>query len=66
MKLLVMQFSPISRHVIFLPSKYSPQHPVLKHPQSMILNVRDQVSRPYGYSIYVSVCNIDLNVDMIS
>jgi hypothetical protein len=29
-KLLIMQFSPTS-----LRSKYSPQHPVLKHPQSM-------------------------------
>jgi hypothetical protein len=35
MKLLIMQFSPISRHFISLRSKYSPQHPVLKHPQSM-------------------------------
>jgi hypothetical protein len=30
-----MQFSPISRHFISLRAKYSPQHPVLKHPQSM-------------------------------
>jgi hypothetical protein len=33
MKLLIMQFSP--------------QRPVLRHPQSMLLNVRDQVSHPY-------------------
>jgi hypothetical protein len=32
-----MQFSPTSHHVIPLRSKYSPQHPVLKHPQSMFL-----------------------------
>jgi hypothetical protein len=32
-----MQFSPISRSIILLRSKYSPQHPVLKHPQSMFL-----------------------------
>jgi hypothetical protein len=31
MKLLIMQFFPTSYHFI---SKYSPQHPVLKHPQS--------------------------------
>jgi hypothetical protein len=37
MKLLIMQFSPPSRHFISLRSKYSPQHPVLKHPQSMFL-----------------------------
>jgi hypothetical protein len=32
-----MQFPPISRHIIPLRSKYSPQHPVFKHPQSMFL-----------------------------
>jgi hypothetical protein len=32
MQLLVMQFSPPSHHFIPLWSKYSPQHPVLKHP----------------------------------
>jgi hypothetical protein len=30
MKLLIMQFPPISRHFVSLRSKYSPQHPVLK------------------------------------
>jgi hypothetical protein len=38
MKLLIMQFTPISRHFISLQSKYSPQYPVLKHPQSMFLS----------------------------
>jgi hypothetical protein len=33
-KILIMQFSPISSHFIPLRSKYSPQHSVLKHPQS--------------------------------
>jgi hypothetical protein len=37
MKLLVMQLSPPSRHSISLWSKYSPQHPVLKHLQFMFL-----------------------------
>jgi hypothetical protein len=37
MKLLIMYVSPTSRHFISLRSKYSPQHPVLKHPQSMFL-----------------------------
>jgi hypothetical protein len=32
-----MQFSPTSRHFISLWSKYSPQHPVLKHPQVICL-----------------------------
>jgi len=35
MKLLIMQSSPTSRHSLLLRSKYSPQHPVLKYPQSM-------------------------------
>jgi hypothetical protein len=30
-----MQFSPASRHFLPLSSKYSPQHPVLKHHQSV-------------------------------
>jgi hypothetical protein len=43
MKLLIMQSSLASRHFLPLRSKYSPQHPVLRHPQAM----RDQVSHPY-------------------
>jgi hypothetical protein len=47
-KLLVMQFSPPTHHFIPLRSKYPPQHPVPKHPQSMFsLNVRDRVSHPH-------------------
>jgi hypothetical protein len=42
MKLLIMQFSPTSRHFISLRSKYSSQHPVLEHPP---YNVSDQVSQ---------------------
>jgi hypothetical protein len=33
-----MQFPPISCHIIPLWSKYSPQHPVLKHPQWAKIN----------------------------
>jgi hypothetical protein len=48
MKLLIMKFSPISRHFMSLRTKYSPQHPVLKHPSLLSsLNVRNQVSHPY-------------------
>jgi hypothetical protein len=35
MKLLITEFSPTSYDFIPLRSKYSPQHPVLKPPQSM-------------------------------
>jgi len=31
----MMQSSPVSHHFLPLKSKYSPQHPVLKHPQSI-------------------------------
>jgi hypothetical protein len=31
-----VQLSPFSRYFIPVWSKYSPQHPVLKHPQSML------------------------------
>jgi hypothetical protein len=47
MKLLIMLFSPPSSHSIALWSKYSPQHPVLEHPQFMFLSVRDNVPHPY-------------------
>jgi len=36
-KLLIMQFSSASHHFRPLRSKYPPQHPVLKHPQSVFL-----------------------------
>jgi hypothetical protein len=37
MKHLIMQISPTSCHFVSVRSKYSPQHPVLKHPQSVFL-----------------------------
>jgi hypothetical protein len=59
MKLLVMQFSPPSRHLIPLQAKYPPQHP-----QSMFcLNVRGQVSHPYRTRgkiivLYILICTL--------
>jgi len=35
MKFLVVKSSPASCHFLPLSSKYSPQHPVLRHPQSV-------------------------------
>jgi hypothetical protein len=35
MKLLFMQFSPISHHFISLQTKYSPQNPVQLHSNSI-------------------------------
>jgi hypothetical protein len=50
MKLIIMQFSPTSCHLIPLGSKYS-QHPVLKHPQSLALAGDEwSVSRPCRFT----------------
>jgi hypothetical protein len=46
-----VQFSPTSCHIISLRSKYSPQHPVLKHPQSMPLFTYYIIIRRYVVSI---------------
>jgi hypothetical protein len=48
MKPLIMQFSPICRHFMFLWTKYSPQKPVLKH----------QVSQPYRTTGKITVLYI--------
>jgi hypothetical protein len=55
MKLLVLEF-PSPRCHFFLRSKYSPQHPVLKHLHSVFfLNVRNQVSdKSSSYEIVYS------------
>jgi hypothetical protein len=44
MKLMIMRCSPVTCHLLSLTSKYSPEHSVLKCPQSICssLNVRDQ------------------------
>jgi hypothetical protein len=38
MTLLIVQLTPFFRHIIPLRSKYSPQNPVLKHPQSLLFS----------------------------
>jgi hypothetical protein len=37
MKLLIMKFSPLPCYLVPLRPKYSPQHPILKHPQPTFL-----------------------------
>jgi hypothetical protein len=39
---LLMQFSPASCHFVPLRSEYSPQNPVLRHPQRMVLPLMQQ------------------------
>ena len=48
-KLLTVQFSPVSCYFPIRQVKYLPQHPILKHPLSLSssLNVKDQVSHPH-------------------
>jgi hypothetical protein len=49
MKNLIMSFAKTTYYFIPIRFKYSPQHPVLKHPHSMFsLNIRDQVSHSYN------------------
>jgi hypothetical protein len=55
-----MQLSPPSRHSIPLWSKYSPQHPVLKHPQFMFhQNYTTKYSRRQYSSMYDSNMQVD-------
>jgi hypothetical protein len=47
-KLLIMKFSPLPCYLVPRRHKYSPQHPILKHPQPTFLScVGDQVSHSY-------------------
>jgi hypothetical protein len=57
MKLLIMQFCPTSCHFISLRSKYSPQHPVLKHFET---ENRDRVGgTPDSYSEFVGYFDLE-------
>jgi hypothetical protein len=51
MKLVIVQFSPNSRHFICLRSKYSPQHPVLKSDIHLVHNV-ERVKRNLNENHY--------------
>jgi len=44
MKLFIMQSYPASRRFLPLTSKYSPQHPVLRHPQFMFFSLCERPS----------------------
>jgi hypothetical protein len=44
MKLLIMHFSPAFYYLIPLRSKYSPQHSILRHPQSMVFPSYERAS----------------------
>jgi hypothetical protein len=58
-KLFIMQLYPTCCHFTSFRSKYSPQHPVLKHPQFVTSpNVRDQISHPCRTTGKIIVWNI--------
>jgi hypothetical protein len=48
-----MQFSPISRHFVSLRTEYSPQHPVLKHPQSMSITIYSEINLSFPQSLRI-------------
>jgi hypothetical protein len=45
----------IIRYFIPLRSKYSPQHPVLKHPQSMLFTPIENSWQNYGFVMFLHV-----------
>jgi hypothetical protein len=66
MKLFIMQSFPAFFHYLHLISKFSPQHPVLKHPQSAYFPyVTDHVSHPFKTMgkvvVFFAFWNIILN-----
>jgi hypothetical protein len=59
MKLLIMQFSPASLHILPFRSKYSSQHLFSNTlNQRPSLSVRDQLSHPYKATCAVNFFNI--------
>ena len=53
-----MYFSPLPCYNVPLNPKYSPNHPVLKHPQPRFLPQYDQVSHPYNSTGIITVLYI--------
>jgi hypothetical protein len=61
MKLFIMQFPPISCHIIPLWSKNSPQHPVLKHPRiSTIYKIKTIAHKHLFLFVYKSKVKLSL------
>jgi hypothetical protein len=63
-KLLIMQFSPPSRHLVPLRSKYSPQHPVLELFQTIarqffFIYLPTAIGLMPGGSVYIKLTNTD-------
>jgi hypothetical protein len=52
MKLLIMQSSLASCHFLPLVTKYSPQHPVLKHPQYNYICTQTLISITFKLNVF--------------
>jgi len=60
-----MQLSPFPCHLVPLRSKYSPQYPILRHPQPVFsVNVSDQVSYPYKTTGKIMEVNVFLILNL--
>jgi hypothetical protein len=59
MELLIMNFSPFPCHFVPLRPKYSPQHPILKHPQPTFLPQCQRPSFPptWGWNTGANLCS---------
>jgi hypothetical protein len=66
MKLLIMQPSPTSCHFITLRAKYSPQHPVLKHIQSVNMFHRLEVCPAVFSCVIYAESLIDYELRLVS
>jgi hypothetical protein len=69
-----MQLTPFTRHLIPLRSKYPPQHPVLKHSQSMRVTVvlTDHRQNPTDliilceHALFIPLSEIRVNLQSVS
>jgi hypothetical protein len=57
MKLLIMTFSSLPCHLVCLRPKYSPQHPILKHPQPHVVE-SSEINSLFDYFLVYSPNNL--------
>src|SRR5215510_6626731 len=60
MKLLIITFSPLPCYLVPLRPKYSPQHPILKHPQPTFLRQCQRLSFTPIQNNKQNTCNVFL------
>jgi hypothetical protein len=62
LKFLNVQFPSLSSDPVPIRPKYHPEHPILKHPQTMFISVRDQISRLYRKQAALFFCTFNLYI----